>query len=203
MGRAGENHILITYFLRRIVFLCTVAVLAALSSTHAADAERAKRVLMISTGSRLSPGFGLVERKIFDTLQQLGSRRIEFYSEYLDIIRFPRESYQRLFRDYLHEKYAAQTPDLLILNFVGNLVVAEKFLRQLFPGVRVVLAGLTEEDVSPERVRQRYQRHRAAHRSARDNGIDPSSTARNTPRCRDQRNSGDRCRVLALRLESG
>ncbi len=50
----------------------------------------------------------------------------------------------------MHEKYAAQTPDLLILNLVGNLVVAEKFLRRLFPGVRVVLAGLTEEDVSPK-----------------------------------------------------
>jgi PAS domain S-box-containing protein len=130
------------------VALCLIVCLLAVSSANAADAERAKRVLMVSTGSRISPGFGLVERKIFDTLQQLGSRRIEFYSEYLDIIRFPSASYQRLFRDYLHEKYADQPPDLLILNYVGNLVVAEKFLRQLFPGVRVVLAGLTEEEVS-------------------------------------------------------
>jgi hypothetical protein len=51
---------------------------------------------------------GLVEQNVFDTLRQLGPRRIEFYSEYLDIIRFPSASYQRLFCDYLHEKYADQ-----------------------------------------------------------------------------------------------
>ena len=149
MDRTGKSHISNTHFLGRLVALCIVVCLLAVSSANAGDAGRAKRVLMISTGSRVSPGFGLVEQRIFDTLQQLGSRRVEFYSEYLDIIRFPSATYQRLFRDYLHEKYAEQPPDLLILNYVGNLVVAEKFLRQLFPGVRVVVAGLTEEEVSP------------------------------------------------------
>jgi len=148
MDRIAKTYVSTLRCLGRLVALCIVVCLVAVSSADATDAGRAKRVLMISTGSRLAPGFGLVEQKIFDTLQQLGSRRIEFYSEYLDIIRFPSASYQRLFRDYLHEKYADQHPDLLILNYVGNLVVAEKFLRQLFPGVRVVLAGLTEEEVS-------------------------------------------------------
>lgn len=148
MDRTGKNHTSIRRFFGRLVSLYIAAVLAAVSSANAADAERAKRVLMISTGSRVSPGFGLLERNIFDTLRQLEPRRMEFYSEYLDIIRFPSASYQRLFRDYLHEKYAEQTPDLLILNSVGNLVVAEKFLRQLFPGVRVVLTGLTEEEIA-------------------------------------------------------
>ena len=150
MGRADENHILITYFLRRAVCLCTVAVLTALSSTHAADGERAKRVLMISTGSRISPGFGAYERSFAATLQELAPARIEFYSEYLDIVRFPSESYQRLFHDFLYEKYADQHPDLIALNFVGNLAAAEKFLRRLFPGVTVLLAGLTDEKVSKQ-----------------------------------------------------
>jgi hypothetical protein len=48
-----------------------------------------------------------------------------------------------LFHDFLYEKYADQHPDLIALNFVGNLVAAEKFLQRLFPGVRVLLAGLT------------------------------------------------------------
>jgi hypothetical protein len=150
MDQVTTTHISTWRFLSPLVALCVIVLFIAISSANAADAERAKRVLMVSTGSRIAPGFGLVERKIFDTLQQLESRRIEFYSEYLDIIRFPSVSYQRLFRDYLHEKYADQHPNLLILNYVGNLVVAEKFLRQLFPGVKVVLAGLTEEDVLPE-----------------------------------------------------
>jgi PAS domain S-box-containing protein len=147
MDQTDTSHVLTAHFLRPLVALCVILFLVAISSANAADAGRAKRVLMISTGSRLSPGFGIVEQRIFDTLRQLEQGRIEFYSEYLDIIRFSSESYQRLFRDYLHEKYADQRPDLLILNYVGNLVVAEKFLGQLFPGVRVVLAGLTEEEI--------------------------------------------------------
>ncbi len=147
MDRTGTTHISTPRFLGRLVPLCIIVFLAAAISANAAGAERARRVLMISTGSRLSPGFGIVEQRIFDTLQQLEPGRIEFYSEYLDIIRFPSQSYQRLFRDYLHEKYADQRPDLLILNYVGNLVVAEKFLDQLFPGINILLAGLTEEDI--------------------------------------------------------
>ena len=43
---------------------------------------------MISTGSRFSPGFALVEQSALETMAKLGPGRIDFYSEYLDIIRF-------------------------------------------------------------------------------------------------------------------
>ncbi len=128
--------------------LCMIVLLTAISSAHAADAGSAKRVLIVSTGSRFAPGFGLLEQNFVETLRQLAPARVELYFEYLDIIRFPSESYQRLFHDFLQEKYAGQTPDLIVLNSVGNLVVATKFLRQLFPGVRVSLTGLAEEEVS-------------------------------------------------------
>ena len=146
MDRLGKRHISNGRF-RSPLGLCVILFLAVASSAHTADDERAKRVLMISTASRFSPGSGVVEQNIVNKLQELGPRRIEFYSEYLDIIRFPSASYQRLFRDYLHVKYADQPPDLLMLIYVGNLVVAEKFLGQVFPGVQIVLAGLTEEEV--------------------------------------------------------
>jgi len=155
MDRTGKSRISTLRFIGRLVVLCAMVFLVAVSSASGADAGRAQRVLMISTGSRIAPGFGIVEQNVFDRLRQLEPRRIEFYSEYLDIIRFPSASYQRLFRDYLHEKYADQPPDLLILSYVGNLVVAEKFLGQLFPGVRVVLAGLTEEEVPIGQFRSR------------------------------------------------
>jgi PAS domain S-box-containing protein len=139
----STEHLL--YFLTAI---CTVVFFAAVgTSAYAAEVEHARRVLIVSTGSRIAPGFSAYERNFIDTLQQLAPGRVEIYSEYLDIVRFPSESYQRLFHDFLHEKYADQHPDLLVLNFVGNLVVAEKSLRQLFPDAKVLLAGLTEEEI--------------------------------------------------------
>lgn len=129
------------------MLLCLVIVLSTVSAANAADAGRAKRVLMIATASRFSPGLGVAERNIVATVRRLIPARIEFYSEYLDIIRFPTKSYGRLFRDYLHEKYAGQRPDLLILIYVGHLMVAEKFLSEFFPGVQILVAGLTEEEI--------------------------------------------------------
>jgi PAS domain S-box-containing protein len=135
-------------FLGRLVATCEIIFLAALGSANAADAGPAKHVLLISTGGRSGPGFTLIEQSALDRLRQLSSQSIDSYSESLDIVRFPSESYHRLFRGYLSEKYNEYPPDLVILFYVGKLTVAQNLLGQLFPAVPVVVAGLTEEDVS-------------------------------------------------------
>jgi len=116
-------------------------------TTAGAEGERAKRVLLVSTGSRISIGFPTVERNAIEKLGQLHPGGLEFYSEYLDIVRFPSEKYDRIFRDYLRNKYADDLPDLIMLFYAGNLRVAQKALAELFPGTPVVVAGLTEEDL--------------------------------------------------------
>ena len=109
-------------------------------------------MVMISTGSRFSPGFALAEQNAIDTMAKLGPGRVDFYSEYLDIVRFPSESYQRIFRNYLHEKYADNPPDLLMFIYVGSLGITAKLLGQLFPAVPVVVIGLTEEKVATDQL---------------------------------------------------
>src|SRR5215813_4750926 len=130
-----------------IYAFCTIFCLIVTDGAHAAEAARAKRVLIISTGSRLSPGFALVDQGILEALGKIPSPRIETYAENLDILRFPTERFQRIFTEYLTEKYAEQPPDLIVLVFVGNLGIAGKLLQQLFPGTPVIVAGFTEEEV--------------------------------------------------------
>ena len=130
-----------------IYAFCTIFCLIVTSGAHAAEAARPKRVLIISTGSRLSPGFALVDRGILEALGKIPSPPIETYAENLDILRFPTERFQRIFTEYLSEKYAEQPPDLIVLVFVGNLGIAGKLLQQLFPGTPVIVAGFTEEEV--------------------------------------------------------
>jgi len=127
--------------------LCAIVCLIVTGSAHAADGARAKRVLLISTGSRLSPGFALVDQGVLEALGKIPSGRVETYAENLDILRFPTERFQRIFTEYLTEKYAEQPPDLIILVFVGNLGIAGQLLQQLFPGTPVIVAGFTEEEV--------------------------------------------------------
>jgi ABC-type uncharacterized transport system substrate-binding protein len=128
--------------------LCAIGCLTATIDSHAAESTTPKRVLMISTGSRLAPGFALVEQTTLDVLRQLRSGETEFYSESLDIVRFPSESYHRIFRNYLIEKYTDYPPSLVFLIYVGNLNVAKKLLYNLFPDAPVVVAGFTEEQIS-------------------------------------------------------
>ena len=130
-----------------ILIVCTT-----LASANGADLGRAKRVVMITTGSRFSPGFALLEQNALDTIAKLGPGRIDFYSEFLDIIHFPNEKYQRIFRNYLREKYAENPPDLLMLLYVGNLGIAATLLEQLFPKVPVVVVGFTEEKVATDQL---------------------------------------------------
>jgi PAS domain S-box-containing protein len=109
-----------------------------------------KRVLLISTGSRLAPGFIAVDQQILQALRTIQSERIETYAENLDVIRFPAERSRRIFTEYLAEKYASYPPDLVILVFVGNLGIIGKVLEPLFPGAPIIVAGLTEEEIRAE-----------------------------------------------------
>jgi two-component system, LuxR family, sensor kinase FixL len=135
------------FFVRWLIcLLCVFAGLAAATHAPGAEGPRAKRILILSTGSRFSVGFPLAEQNAVEQLRQLYSGDLEFYSEALDIIRFPSESYHRVFRDYLRDKYVDDVPDLILLIYVGNLSLAEHLLGQLFPATPVVAAGLTEEE---------------------------------------------------------
>lgn len=124
------------------------AVIPAAFAAQAAE-HPAKRVLLISTGSRLSPGFGIVDQQILQALRTIESVRINAYAENLDIVRFPTERSQRIFREYLAARYAEQPPDLVVLVFVGTLGVAANTLTQVFPGTPIIVAGFTEEEIRP------------------------------------------------------
>jgi PAS domain S-box-containing protein len=153
--RTDKSLILNLRFLGRLVAMSMIIFLAAETFANAADAGPTRRVLMISTGGRFGPGFTLIEQSALDRLKQLSAQPIDFYFESLDIVRFPSESYHRLFRGYLYEKYNEYPPDLVILLYVGKLTIAQNLLGQLFPSIPVVVAGLTEEDVPLDQLGKR------------------------------------------------
>jgi signal transduction histidine kinase len=127
--------------------VCLLICLIAVSGAYGAEAKTAKRVLLISTGSRFSPGFTLVDQTVLEALKTIPEGQVETYGENLDILRFPSERFARIFRDYLTDKYAEKHPDLVILVYIGNLGIAGKMLQHLFPGTPVIVAGFTEEEI--------------------------------------------------------
>jgi two-component system, LuxR family, sensor kinase FixL len=125
---------------------CAIAYLTVTNGVNAADVG-AKRVLIISTGSRLAPGFVIVDQQLLRVLGNIPSVRTEIYAENLDLVRFPSERYRQIFREYLADKYAAHRPDLVILVFVGTLGIPGKLLPELFPRTPIIVAGFTEEEI--------------------------------------------------------
>jgi signal transduction histidine kinase len=120
--------------------------LVAVSSANAADDGRAKRVLMLFSGSQFAPGSALVEKSVQQVLQQ-GPQTVEFYAEHLDASRFPEERHYRLFREYLQEKYAQNPPDVIVAFLIVKFELAGRLPAEVFPGIPVVLGALTEDEV--------------------------------------------------------
>jgi signal transduction histidine kinase/ABC-type uncharacterized transport system substrate-binding protein len=117
----------------------------------AAEAVRAKRVLMLFSESKFVTANVLVEQAAKDALrEEAGS--IEFHTEYLDAGRFPGETHYRLFREYLQEKYAQRPPDLVIAFLARKFELAGQLPAELFPKAPVVFGALTEEKIPEVRI---------------------------------------------------
>jgi len=93
--------------------VCALSLWLTVDIARGAEQSPAKRVLIVSTGSRLSPGFALIDQGVLKALEKLPSGQVETYGENIDILRFPDERFQRIFTGYLTAKYAAQPPDLI------------------------------------------------------------------------------------------
>jgi hypothetical protein len=136
--------------------LALCASLLLLAGSAFAQADTVKRVLLISTGSRLAPGYLLVDQQILAALQRIPATQVQIYGENLDLLLFTEERYQQIFRDYLAEKYLERPPDLVVLVFVGRVEIPGKVLGELFPNTPTILAGFVEEEVTPQQFGGRF-----------------------------------------------
>jgi signal transduction histidine kinase len=84
-----------------------------------AGSTNTKRVLLIFTEARDLPGNVLLEQSARAAMRDGSTNAIEFYTESMDAARFPNSRHYRIFREYIKNKYAGQSLDLII-TFVGR-----------------------------------------------------------------------------------
>src|SRR5690606_38968729 len=101
--------------------------------------------------TRIGPGFATAQQNVIATLAK-DSMPIDISVENLATDRFPNERSQRVFNDYLLEKYGDRLPDLIVLIFFGNFEVPVRALRNVFPHVPILVTGQTEEPLSAEQL---------------------------------------------------
>ena len=74
-----------------------------------------------------------------------GPRPIEFYSEFLDALRFSGPSYESEFVAFINEKYRGRRPDLVVTVFPEALQFVERHRADLWPDTPVVFVGIPDD----------------------------------------------------------
>jgi PAS domain S-box-containing protein len=67
--------------------------------------------------------------------------QIDYYTEYLDVARFPEPDYQPAVRDFFRRKYISQTFDVVVAPTNAMVDFAIKYRDELFPGATVVFGA--------------------------------------------------------------
>ena len=92
-----------------------------------------RRVLVVYSDERLLPANVIVDEAIRSTFATETTNRIEFYSEFLDVTRFPGEAQQERERDFLRDRYRERPPDLVIAGGGPALDFLLKYRGEPFP----------------------------------------------------------------------
>lgn len=124
--------------LSRLTLACIILNFCALA--RASD-EAQKRVLVLFALRKEGPAHVVLERVFQETLRKGLDVRLDYYSEYIDVARFPEPEYQSALHDFLRAKYGRRNMDLIITTGSTTYDFAKLYGAALFPGTPVVFLG--------------------------------------------------------------
>jgi signal transduction histidine kinase/DNA-binding response OmpR family regulator/ABC-type uncharacterized transport system substrate-binding protein len=100
-----------------------------------------KHVLILYWDERDHPANVDFDREFHTALRSAAPGRIEYYTEYLESTRFPGENQSLLLRDYMRQKYADRTIDVIVTNASASLDFLLKYRADFFPHTPIVFAA--------------------------------------------------------------
>ena len=107
-----------------------------------ATAGETRNVLVLFASTRLLPANIESDRGLRAALAGPADRRVELYSEFLDVPRFGGERYARTVATFLREKYASLPPEVIVVGGDSALELVLGNRAQLFPHAPVVHMGV-------------------------------------------------------------
>src|SRR5262245_22852659 len=137
--------------IRTAALLFWVVVLMAPSVARAQQSAAPKRVLVLHWYNKDHPWNVKFDQSFQSALQSAPAGTVEYYPEYLENNRFPGEKQSLLLRDYLRQKYADRTIDVVIANSDVSLDFLLKYRGDLFPHTPIVFVAVrhpTKEELA-------------------------------------------------------
>ena len=117
--------------------------------TQAQTQKVTKNVLLIHGQDQFLPANIVADNEIKSVLQSSGDFKVNIYSEYLEMVRFSSPAVRSETVNLLKMKYAKIHLDAIVVIDDDAWDFMAKYGNQLFPGVPVVLCGVTEGKVQP------------------------------------------------------
>jgi PAS domain S-box-containing protein len=115
-----------------------------------APAKPLQRVLVLYSDERLLPANIIMDEAIRAAFSVGTSSRVEFYSEFLDLARFPGEAQQQRQRDFFRDKYQERPPHLVITVSGAALAFTVKYRGEVFAGAPVVHCAVAGDPHPPD-----------------------------------------------------
>jgi PAS domain S-box-containing protein len=119
------------------------------SDSWAQQSARSKHVLVLYWDDPAYPANIDFARSFRAAVESAAPGAFEYYSEYLESNRFPSESQSVFLRDYMRQKYAARSIDVVVTNASPPLDFLFKYRADLFPHTPIVFAA-TERPTAPQ-----------------------------------------------------
>ncbi len=113
-----------------------------------ATAAGGKSVLVVYADERLLPANAEVDEAIRARLALGPSSTLTYYSEFMDVVRFPGREHDRRLAEFLRGRYAGKTIDVIISPGPLALEFLLRHRSDLFPAVPIVYCVLTSEEVT-------------------------------------------------------
>ena len=130
-------------FFLNFILLLLQACLLPVNAEAETDAQQ-KNVLIIHSQDQFLPANIVMDNNIYSVLKSDHTLNVSIYSEYLEMVRFNSLATQNEIIRRLQVKYSNFKIDLVIITDDTSWEFMEKNGEALFPGVPVVLCGITE-----------------------------------------------------------
>jgi signal transduction histidine kinase/ABC-type uncharacterized transport system substrate-binding protein len=112
------------------------------SPLEPAEGGRETRVLLLYAEDRLAPAFVAQDEAFRNTLQSQWPSPIAFNTEYLEFLRRPGQTEQKLVIELLERKYHSRRPDLVVTSTSVGLQFVLDNRARLFDGIPVVFMSV-------------------------------------------------------------
>jgi signal transduction histidine kinase len=134
-----------------VAAVAAALVVCGLTAPSAQPPGKGKNVLALYWYARQYPSNVQFERGLQRALEAASVDGAEYFSEFLEIDRFPPEEHAHVFREFLRQKYAQVRIDVIVAEAMEpfQFLLAD---RSLFPGVPIVYHVLAPSATRQERV---------------------------------------------------